>query len=91
MPKLLKILRHGPIRLLFTAKWPCLDTVPATSKPLIDEAKAAHKKASELDNAGENKANLENANGTIFSQYELNQGVKAYQTSNFSDAYTAFQ
>lgn len=67
-----------------------LDTIPATSKPLIDEAKAAHKKASELDKAGENKANLENANGTIFSQYELNQGVKAYQTSNFSDAYTAF-
>jgi len=67
-----------------------LDTVPATSKPLIDEAKAAHKKATELDKAGENKANLENANGTIFSQYELNQGVKAYQTSNFADAYTAF-
>jgi tetratricopeptide (TPR) repeat protein len=67
-----------------------LDTVPSTSKPLIDEAKAAHKKATELDNAGENKANLENANGTIFSQYELNQGVKAYQTSNFADAYTAF-
>ncbi len=67
-----------------------LDTVPATSKPLIEEAKAAHKKATELDKAGENKANLENANGTIFSQYELNQGVKAYQTSNFADAYTAF-
>ena len=67
-----------------------LDTVPATSKPLIDEAKAAHKKATELDKAGENKANLENANSTIFSQYELNQGVKAYQTSNFADAYTAF-
>ncbi|HEY1060033.1 MAG TPA: tetratricopeptide repeat protein [Daejeonella sp.] len=67
-----------------------LDTVPATSKPLIEEAKAAHKKATELDKAGENKANLENANSTIFSQYELNQGVKAYQTSNFADAYTAF-
>lgn len=67
-----------------------LDTVPATSKPLIDEAKAAHKKATELDKAGENKANLENANGTLFSQYELNQGVKAYQTSNFADAYNAF-
>jgi tetratricopeptide (TPR) repeat protein len=67
-----------------------LDTIPATSKPLIEEAKAAHKKATELDKAGENKANLENANGTIFSQYELNQGVKAYQTSNFADAYTAF-
>jgi len=67
-----------------------LDTVPQTSKPLIEEAKAAHKKASELDKAGENKANLENANGTIFSQYELNQGVKAYQTNNFADAYTSF-
>ncbi len=67
-----------------------LDSVPQTSKPLIEEAKAAHKKASELDKAGENKANLENANGTIFSQYELNQGVKAYQTNNFADAYTSF-
>ncbi len=67
-----------------------LDTVPETSKPLIEEAKAAHKKATELDKAGENKANLENAKGTIFSQYELNQGVKAYQTNNFADAYTSF-
>jgi tetratricopeptide (TPR) repeat protein len=67
-----------------------LDTVPETSKPLIEEAKAAHKKASELDKAGENKANLENANGSLFSQYELNQGVIAYQTNNFADAYTAF-
>ncbi|SDM56994.1 hypothetical protein SAMN05421813_1161 [Daejeonella rubra] len=67
-----------------------LDTVPATSKPLIEEAKAAHKKAIELDKAGENKANLDNANGTIFSQYELNQGVKAYQSNNYADAYLAF-
>ncbi|MFA6945371.1 MAG: tetratricopeptide repeat protein [Pedobacter sp.] len=67
-----------------------LDTVPATSKPLIEEAKAAHKKAKELDKAGEHKANLDNANGTIFSQYELNQGVKAYQTNNFADAYVSF-
>lgn len=67
-----------------------LDTIPATSKPLIEEAKAAHKKALELDKAGENKAELENAKGTIFSQYELNQGVKAYQSSDFSNAYTSF-
>lgn len=67
-----------------------LDTVPASSKPLIEEAKAAYKKALELDKAGENKAILDNANGMIFSQYELNQGVKAYQTNNFSEAYTAF-
>lgn len=67
-----------------------LDTVPQSSRPLIEEAKVAHKKASELDKAGENKANLENANATLFSQYELNQGVKAYQTNNFADAYTSF-
>ncbi|WP_276362069.1 hypothetical protein [Daejeonella sp. H1SJ63] len=67
-----------------------LDTVPASSKPLIEEAKAAHKKAVELDKAGENKANLDNASSAIFSQYELNQGVKAYQTSSFADAYTYF-
>ena len=67
-----------------------LDTVPSSSKPLIEEAKAAHSKATELDKAGENKANLENAKGTIFSQYELNQGVKAYQASDFASAYTSF-
>jgi len=67
-----------------------LDTVPSSSKPLIEEAKAAHKKAVALDKAGENKANLDNASSAIFSQYELNQGVKAYQTNNFADAYTAF-
>ncbi len=67
-----------------------LDTVPATSKPLIEEAKAAHKKAVELDKAGENKANLDNVSSSIFSQYELNQGVRSYQTNNFADAYTAF-
>ena len=27
---------------------------------------------------------------SIFSQYELNQGVRSYQTNNFADAYTAF-
>jgi tetratricopeptide (TPR) repeat protein len=67
-----------------------IDTVPATSKPLMDEAKAAHKKAIELDKAGENKASLEAANSSLFAQFELNQGVKAYQTNNFPDAYTAF-
>ncbi|MBM3402859.1 MAG: tetratricopeptide repeat protein [Bacteroidetes bacterium] len=67
-----------------------LDTVVETSKPLITEAKAAHTKAMELDKAGENKANLDNLKATVFSQYELNLGVKAYQTNNFADAYTAF-
>lgn len=67
-----------------------LDTVSASSKPIIEEAKAAYKKAVELDKAGENKANLDHANAEIFSQYELNQGVKAYQSNDFADAYTSF-
>lgn len=67
-----------------------LDTVVETSRPLITESKEAHKKAMELDKAGENKANLDNLKATVFSQYELNLGVKAYQTNNFADAYTAF-
>ncbi|SKB34172.1 tetratricopeptide repeat protein [Daejeonella lutea] len=67
-----------------------MDSVPATSKPLIAESQTAYKKAVELDKDGANKANLDHVNGAIFSQYELNQGVKAYQTNNFADAYTAF-
>ncbi len=67
-----------------------MDTVPSTSKPLIATAQEAYKKALELDKAGANKANLEHVNGAIFSQYELNQGVRAYQTNNFADAYTSF-
>lgn len=67
-----------------------LDTVPATSKPLFDEALSAHKKAVELDNAGLNKANLDNVFAAVFSQYELNQGVKAYQANNFEGAYNSF-
>ncbi|MEJ7694507.1 tetratricopeptide repeat protein [Daejeonella sp.] len=67
-----------------------MDSVPATSKPLITESQSAYKKALELDKDGVNKANLDHVNGAIFSQYALNQGVKAYQTNNFADAYTAF-
>ncbi len=67
-----------------------LDSVPSSSKPLITEAQNAYKKALELDKAGANKANLDHANAAIFSQYELNQGVKAYQSNNFTDAYTSF-
>jgi tetratricopeptide (TPR) repeat protein len=67
-----------------------LDTVPATSKPLFDAALSAHTKAVELDKAGVNKANLDNVFASVFSQYELNQGVKAYQTNNFEGAYNAF-
>lgn len=67
-----------------------LDTVPATSKPLFTDAQTALKKAQELDKDGANKANLEHANNALFSQYELNSGVRAYQASNYPDAYTSF-
>ncbi|MHB1176950.1 MAG: tetratricopeptide repeat protein [Daejeonella sp.] len=67
-----------------------VDSVPSTSKPLIVEAQNAYTKAVELDKAGANKANLDHVNGAIFSQYELNQGVKAYQANNYADAYTSF-
>lgn len=67
-----------------------LDTVPSTSKPLFDLALSAHNKAVELDKAGLNKANLDNVFGAVFSQYELNQGVRAYQSSNFEGAYNSF-
>ena len=67
-----------------------LDSVPASSKPLITESLKAYTKAVELDKVGANKANFDYLTGSIFSQYELNEGVKAYQTNNFSGAYTSF-
>lgn len=67
-----------------------MDSVPATSKPLITEAQTAYTKAAELDKDGANKANLEHLKTNVFSQYELNQGVIAYQSNNYADAYTAF-
>ena len=67
-----------------------LDSVPATSKPLFTESQTAYKKAVELDKEGANKANLDHVNGALFSQYELNQGVKAYQTNNYAVAFTSF-
>ncbi len=67
-----------------------MDSVASSSQPLITEAQNAYKKAVELDKDGANKANLEHANGAIFSQYELNQGVKAYQANKFPEAYTSF-
>ena len=67
-----------------------LDSVPASSKPLMTESVNAYKKAVELDKDGANKANFDHLNNDIFSQYELNQGVRAYQSNNFTDAYTAF-
>jgi tetratricopeptide (TPR) repeat protein len=89
-PKTLEDPGAWTYKVLIYGEMALLDTIQATSKPLIEESKAAYKKAVEFDKAGENKANLDNANATIFSQYELNIGVKAYQTNNFADAYVAF-
>ena len=75
---------------LIYAEMALMDTVPATSKPLIVESQAAYKKAVELDKDGANKANLDYLNSTLFGQYELNQGVRAYQTNNFVEAFSAF-
>ena len=67
-----------------------MDTDAQTSKPLIEEALAAHKKATNLDKASENKELLDNANREIFGQYEVQQGVNYYNSKNFADAYAAF-
>lgn len=75
---------------LIYAEMALMDSVPATSKPLIVESQAAYKKALELDKDGTNKANLDHLSGALFSQYELNQGVRAYQTNNFAEAFSAF-
>lgn len=65
------------------------DTVPATSAPIMAEAKAAYKQATTLDTDGANKALLSELDG-VFSQYEVNTGVKAYQTNQYAEAFTAF-
>ena len=66
-----------------------LDTIPTTSKPLFNEALAASKKAQELDTDGANKTDLDRLK-PLMAQYELNAGVKAYQSNKFDDAYTSF-
>lgn len=52
-------------------------------------AEAAYQKAVELDTQGLNKTQLQRVN-ELFAQLELNKGVKAYQSQNFKDAFTAF-
>lgn len=66
-----------------------LDSVPATSKPLLTEASAALTKAKELDKSGANKANLDKVAANL-AQYDLNIGVKAYQAGKYDEAYTSF-
>jgi tetratricopeptide (TPR) repeat protein len=59
-----------------------LDTVATTSLPLFTTADEALKKAKELDAKGENKKLIDNANG-ILAQYQLNKGVKEYQSGKY--------
>jgi tetratricopeptide (TPR) repeat protein len=66
-----------------------LDSVPATSAPLLKEATSALEKAVSLDKAGANKANLEEVN-KLFAQYHLNAGVRAYQAKDFKEALKGF-
>ena len=66
-----------------------MDTVATTSLPLMDQSKTAYKQATALDTEGANKEKL-NELSAIFSQYELNTGVKAYQGNKFEEAYSAF-
>jgi hypothetical protein len=57
--------------------------------PLFNTADSALKKAKELDAAGENKALISEAVMNL-SQYQLNNGIKAYQAKNYNRAYKAF-
>jgi tetratricopeptide (TPR) repeat protein len=66
-----------------------LDTVATTSLPLFTTADEALKKAKELDAKGENKKLIDNANG-ILAQYQLNKGVKEYQSGKYDLAYKSF-
>ena len=73
---------------LIEADLALLDTTSA-AEATVALAQEAAKKAAELDPAGTQKASLSRLND-LLAQFELNKGVKAYQSSNFKDAYTAF-
>lgn len=66
-----------------------IDSVATTSDGKMNESKEAFKKFVELDKAGTYQSLLAEING-LFAQYELNKGVKAYQSQKFGEAFTAF-
>jgi tetratricopeptide (TPR) repeat protein len=66
-----------------------LDTVATTSLPLFTTADEALKKAKELDTKGDNKKLIDNAN-VILAGYQLNKGVKEYQSQKYEEAYKSF-
>ena len=67
-----------------------LDTVSVSAEQTLATAKEDLKKAIDLGGAAQNAGNIERTNN-LFAQFELNKGVKAFQTQKFSLAYEAFE
>ncbi|QJD98099.1 tetratricopeptide repeat protein [Mucilaginibacter robiniae] len=65
------------------------DTVASSSQPLFAAGDEAYKKAVETDAKGENKQLIASAKQYL-GYYQLNAGVRQYQTKNYNDAYKAF-
>lgn len=60
-----------------------------TGEEYIQTAAEAREKALSLDEENENEQNL-NILNSIIAQYELNKGVKAWDSQDFENAYNAF-
>jgi len=65
------------------------DTTQQSRDNLITTAQDAYKKAQDADTKGENKKLIDDAKIQI-ANYQLNKGVKAYQSAKYDLAYTAF-
>lgn len=65
------------------------DTTQASRDNLITTAEDAYKKAQTADTKGENKALISDAMRSL-ANYNLNKGVKQYQSGKYDLAYTAF-
>ena len=66
-----------------------IDSVEATSMPLVKEAASSLAKAKELDKAGVNKDKLTLVS-KVLSNIRLNQGVKQFTSKKYDDAYNSF-
>ena len=65
------------------------DSVDNKAAPLLAEALSSHKKATELDKDGANKALLESV-PSMAAQYQFNKGVRAYNAKDFAQATAEF-
>ncbi|MVN22511.1 tetratricopeptide repeat protein [Mucilaginibacter arboris] len=65
------------------------DTTQQSRENLITTAQDAYKKAQDADTKGENKKLIDDAKIQI-ANYQLNKGVKDYQSGKYDLAYTAF-